>query len=311
MKKFSANLIEKWFVPYVSKNERFPIEAQSQLELLFTDLFYLFARIDKLEFCSQIAYLFNKKFYNIAIEYIKSGYLSTENLHPAVRNGTISEIAYMRRFVTIVLRKSATNLNLDNLFVEDFLADLIGKNCIEKLINLISKPNFIYYSICLLCDKVETQANFRQESKKNKSESKQTELEVNRSKIEIPTDEINFLAFEAKISKIDNSVSPKSDFKDTRTFSSSTQRSFVDENNLYQEFNEKNLLAFKLSTSSSEFNSDVEIIRLEIDSTETSYELHNSKQYTSYNIKVSAYAVQSLTSGTKLIVFFFLHTYSR
>ena len=97
MKKFSENLIEKWFLPHVSKNERFPIEAQSQLELLLTDIFYLFARIDKLEFCSQIAYLFNKKFYNIAIEYIKSGNIYVENLHPAVRTASVSEIAYMRR----------------------------------------------------------------------------------------------------------------------------------------------------------------------------------------------------------------------
>ena len=100
----------------------------------------------------------------------------------------------------------------------------------------------------------------------------------------------------------DNDFVQNIDFKQNREISYLSQRSFNQENNLYQEFNEKNLLAFKLSTSSSEFNSDVEIIFLEIDSTETSYELHNSKQYTSYNIKVSM--LQTTAYKTKLKIFF-------
>ena len=124
MTKFTANLIEQWFLPHISKNERFPREAQLQLEFLFTDLFYSFSKVDKLDFFTQIIQLYNKNFLNIAIDYKQSNELPTDHLHPAIRNGQTSEIAYMRRFVQIVLRKSAYNLNVENQFVEDFIAEL-------------------------------------------------------------------------------------------------------------------------------------------------------------------------------------------
>ena len=46
----------------------------------------------------------------------------------------------------------------------------------------------------------------------------------------------------------DNDFVQNIDFKQNREISYLSQRSFNKENNLYQEFNEKNLLAFKISS---------------------------------------------------------------
>lgn len=281
MTKFSANLLEKWFFPYISKNDRFPKEAQSQLEMLFTDLFYSFNKIDKLEFSAQIILLFNKNFYNIAIDYFQTNKISIEDLHPAVRNGVQSEINYMRRFVQIILRKTTSNLNIDYQLVEDFIVELVGKNCVEKLVHLLANPKFIFYAISLLCNENETRSEFKKRKEKvKKSQLNEIEKEPNQFVETLNTNK----------SEINENFKSKNETMNRSNLNLEilNQRKLFDyESNLYEEFNEKNLLSYKASTSS-EYDSDIDIIivSLDISSTETNFEVKTSKQYTSYNVKI-------------------------
>jgi len=245
MTKFSANLLEQWFFPYISKNDRFPKEAQSQLELVFTDIFYSFSQIDKLEFFAQIILLFNKNFYNIAIDYNYSQTMpiNYEDLHPAVRHGVQSEIVYMRRFVQIILRKRSSNLNIDYQLVDDFVAELVGKNCVEKLVNLLSNPKFIFYSISLLIDENATKLEFKKKEIVEKSHPKPQSGQIEPNQIIINQQNIiNENLFSSKLAS-ENELRSQLNLEITNNLN---ERKLYDhEHNLYEEFNEKNLLSYK------------------------------------------------------------------
>ena len=142
---------------------------------------------------------------------------------------------------------------------------------------MLAKPNFVYYSICLLIDKENTQKEFKNEKankqKDNLNESFYDPVE--------PTETVR------NINSVNSSIQESNLNLDV--FNTSYQQSASDyENNLYEEFNEKNLLSFKASTNNGyDSEADIDIICLDVTKTETSYEVKTGKQYTSYNIKVN------------------------
>ena len=110
--------------------------------------------MNKLEFFAQIISLFNKSFLNLAIlNKTNPKSMPMENIHPAIRN-THAEQSYIKRVIQLILRKStASNFNLNNVIIEEFFKQLLGKNMIEKIIDLLTKPKFLFYAIYLLLDK--------------------------------------------------------------------------------------------------------------------------------------------------------------
>ncbi len=150
---------------------------------------------------------------------------------------------------------------------------LLGKNMLAKLVDLMKQPKFIFYMICLLCDKKRTKAEL---SKKKQTDLKASNPVNNEEKRSEALNE-NIVLNEANNDVVDQSSQSLSDFKEKY------------DHNLYQEFNERNLNSFKSFTySASYYDSSLnsQILSLEITDAETNYELKTGKQYTSYNIKI-------------------------
>ena len=279
----TANFIESWYVPSISANEQFPREAQLEMECLFNDLFYLIAGIDRLNLFAQMLNLVNKNFLNFAIDFSLNKSLSidkfnVDQLHPALRNMPLSEQAYLKRCVQLILRKSmASNSNLSHPLIEEMFMQLIGKNCLEKVTSLFEEPKFLYYIICLMLNSELT----KKELSKEKPDASQTDQHAENSAK-------NLIHIDPLIQSIESN---------TPIEQNNSNKSGADkfDHNLYQEFNEKNLNSFKSFTySTSSYTNttlDTHIFKLEIINTKTNYELKTGKKFTSYNIQVATYNV--------------------
>lgn len=252
LKKLSTRFIEPWYYSYISTNDQFLTETNAQLKLIFNDLINRFLKINKLNFFSSFVLIFNKNFFNIAVNHnLYKKEIQIENLHPAVRNGPSSEMAYIKKFVQIILRKSANNLHINQVFVEEFFVQIIGKNCVESLVNLLTKPNFLYFAICLLLSKTKT----REEFGETKNEQN-TDLSLLES---IDEDELT----------IDDSMTSSQ----IDLIALNEKESISMKNPLYEEsYGQKN---------------NVEIINIEIVNTEINYEPKSTKEFTIYKIQVS------------------------
>ena len=154
MKKFSKTFIQAWYKPYISDDEQFINEAQLQLELIGFDLFKRVSCLNKLNFFRYFAHVFNNYFINFTERNLSTANIDINLLHEALHNLPKSEIEHIKNYVKIILNKSAPpELYINDAFIEEIFMQIIGKNCFEKLINLISQPSFLYYSIVLLCNK--------------------------------------------------------------------------------------------------------------------------------------------------------------
>lgn len=233
---------------------------------------------DKLKLFGELITIFNKSHLNIAIEAaLTKQPLVLDTMHPAVRAMPLTEIAYNRRFVQLIMRKSTSNFYLSHALIEEFFVSILGKNCLDKIIQMVKQPKFLYYMICLMCDKKRTRSELSTKKSRAQEDHKQlNDLTVKQNDItsEIqPSD-----ALDESSSNIDEAISEENSAIDKS------------DHNLYQEFNDRNLNSFKSFTysSSSYSNSSMnsQIVSLEVASAETNYELKTGKQYTSYIIKI-------------------------
>ncbi len=154
---------------------------------------------------------------------------------------------------------------------------LLAKNMLLKIVDLMKQPKFIFYMICLLCDKKRTKA----ELSKNKQPDLSTNKESSQANNEVSLRE-----------KINQDIQLNNETDESAGMLSENLLKFKEnyDHNLYQEFNERNLNSFKSFTYSSASYSDSslnsQILSLEITDAETNYELKTGKQYTSYNISI-------------------------
>jgi hypothetical protein len=148
--RFSEYFIQSWYIRHVSTNDEFVSESKMQLEYLLSGLLKKFSTINKLSLCQEIAFTFNENFLNMA----SNNAANKDLLHSALQSSPKTEIEYMKNCVQFILKKFSYNARLLNdSFVSEFFLQIVGKNCLEKSINLLSQPNFIFYSIILLCGK--------------------------------------------------------------------------------------------------------------------------------------------------------------
>lgn len=229
---------------------------------------------DKLKFFGELITIFNKSHLNIAIEAaLTKQPLVLDTMHPAVRAMPLTEKAYNRRFVQLVMRKSTSNVYLSHALIEEFFVSIIGKNCLDKIIQMVKQPKFLYYMICLLCDKKRTRSEL---STKNGDQAQEDDEQTDLDPTDKPVDTIS-------------ETEPSDAFEEPVTSSNNMDEQTGDksDHNLYQEFNDRNLNSFKSFTySSSSSLMNGQIVSLEVASAETNYELKTGKQYTSYIIKI-------------------------
>ena len=261
-KKFSINFLELWYLPYVSNDTEFLKDAQIQLNYLFNDIFMRLNNTNKLTLFSNFIYLFNENFINMAINHkINNEKLHLDQLHPALRNSPTSEIIYNKKIVQIILRKSAPNLHINHPLIEELFMQIIGKNCIELLINLMTKPNFLYYAISLMISKKKTHEAF------NTSDTTEREVEE-----------------------------PKNDSKNDLMTSSNTLTE-SNENNEHDKIGSDRVitsspaLSDHITAASNNYqNTCIQIYNLRIPFTETGHEVGSGKEYTIYNIEVTEFS---------------------
>lgn len=230
-----------------------------------------------MKFFGELITIFNKSHLNMAIEAaLTKEPLVLDTMHPAVRTMPLTEIAYNRRLVQLVMRKSTSNFYLSHALIEEFFVSLVGKNCLDKIIQMVKQPKFLYYMICLLCDKKRTRSELS--TKKRGEQAQEDDEQTDSDLTDKPVDTIS-------------ETEPSDAFEGTGVTSSDMDKETGTEDkcdhNLYQEFNDRNLNSFKSFTySSSSSLMNGQIVSLEVASAETNYELKTGKQYTSYIIKI-------------------------
>ncbi|CAF1003597.1 unnamed protein product [Brachionus calyciflorus] len=175
----SEYCIEPWYFSYISTNDNFKNEAKLHLESILKDLFNRLNQMNKMNVFSKIIFILNENFLNHALNYnLKNQKIIKKLLHPAVRNLPESEINYIKKIVQIIIRKSSQNLEIKNEFFEEFFMQIIGKNCLENLVNHLVKPQFLYYALCLLLDKEKTQQFIKEYKNFSEKDSTKPEKEV-------------------------------------------------------------------------------------------------------------------------------------
>ena len=271
IKKFSFKFIESWYTPFVSNNDQFLNEAQIQLEFIFLDIFKRVKNMDKLNFFANLTVLFNKNFLNVGIglslEQITQ--IPAENLHTAAQNLPASEILYFKRIIQIILRKSSPNLKLNNPLIEELFLQMIGKNCLENLVEILIRPKFIYFSIALLAAKKKTYEKFYA------IQNEQTNI-AHRSEFEVKEETISDLNSSYDVENVNQFEINDENFQ------------IINEDNKDSLSNEDNQSAISdtISNIKSKDSKDMnfEIIDLNINKTETTSD--SKTKFTLYNIEV-------------------------
>ena len=76
-----------------------------------------------------------------------------EILHPAVRNSPASEMAYLKRVVLLGFRKSLPHISINEPVLEELFCQIFGKNVLQLVVDILSKPNFLWWCIGAICDR--------------------------------------------------------------------------------------------------------------------------------------------------------------
>jgi hypothetical protein len=273
-RKFSKNFIETWYSAYISNNEQFLNEANSQLVLILNNLISRLVALDKLSFFSTSVSLFNKNFLEVYMSSVNKP-IDFNLLHPAVRSVPNSEVAYLKRVVQIILRKSAANLNLDsNLFVDEFFMQIIGKNVVENIVNLLARPNFIYFVLAFIVNKKKTREEFNYDPANENMDDSIVSLEGSD-------------ADQMDVSHMNSSEILESDL----TFDSEDKLKFltaelkkIDEEFMMNQTNLRNQEVMEPFKAYNKLN--LEILNIFINKTETAVEKSSGKEYTNYFVEV-------------------------
>jgi hypothetical protein len=294
--RFSFNFIESWYFGGVSSDDQFVIESKSQLKMILTQVIKRFLRSEKLQLFSGMIHLANNNFINASIlNSTTQTPIPMTELHPAIQNSPHSETFYMKRFVQIILRACGSkNLNLNQFVVEEILVQVICKTSMERLIQLLIQPNFIYYCIAMIIDYDKTTEMFTQTDNADNSKISDNETNV---KFDLQLDNDTTAANESQ-SKKENDPRPQG----TQTQTAINDDKINNERELTNRQSFRNLLAAhkrkgsEVTSSklkSSTFfdyeiqNSNMKILFLIVSSAEKSYEPGTGNSYTLYNIKVN------------------------
>jgi hypothetical protein len=200
---------------------------------------------------------------------VSSDKIKPDMLHPALRNSPNSEIQFLRKFVQLVLSKSSkANFYLSDSFIQEVFMQIISKTCLIPIVDLFSNPNFLYYSVALLCNK-------------------KYEIEIDKvdktEEIEKQNETSEF--FDVLENTDQNSgilSSPESDHSSRiKSVSSYDLQSITDTKSA---FSLDSSASKKSDQSSSKGNFKIHSIK--ISSTETNYEPNTGNPYTLYMIKV-------------------------
>lgn len=255
VEKISKNFIETWYFANISTDSQFVTESKIQLEHILKDLIDRFVKTNKIDLFSKLMLILNKNFINFPINCkLSMTDVPFQMLHPAVRNSTESEKIFIKKLVLIVLRKSGNILDKNNQFLEELFMQLIGKNCIQNIVNLVAQPNFVLFALCCALNKEKTFAA--------------------REKIKDESQEIFYSGSDDDFEPID-----QSETAGVKNEPWSQQR-----NALKSELAMKNPLYENDDTSSNLF---LEIFNIGIIGSETSKESKTGKEFTNYLIRVS------------------------
>ena len=172
------------------------------------------------------------------------------------------------------MRKSGSNLNLTHPLVEELFLQVIGKNCLENLVRVMIRPNFLYYIAALLINNEKTNKEFYS-------------IQVEINKIEKTTDSLSTSFYD----------------EDPNNFSSSMTSSLIDGELLEKKMNDLDTPPKTIEADSEQTadqiiqpanmllidqfdNLNIQILNLVINRTETNYEPKTSNKYTSYILQV-------------------------
>ena len=289
IKKFSKTFIQAWYVPYISDNEEFIIESQNQLEIILFDLFKRFSRVNKLSFFRYFACIFDESFINFTECNLTSANIDVNMLHPALHSLPKSEIDHIKYYVQMVLGKSAPqSLHINEFFIEEIFVQIIGKNCFQRLIDIISQPNFLYYSIVLLCNKKfefndETSENEDLATQNHSRYNSETDADVKQNERENHKRHISESSMD-KIS-VNSSTFINNENDDNLSIvhscsESENERSFSSQIDLSVD------TAKKINEPNIDLRSLIELIDIKIIETNTDFETKTGDQFTVYVIQV-------------------------
>jgi hypothetical protein len=293
--KLSENFLQSWYNKYVSINEDFPDQAKMQLEFLLADIFTNFTKINKTVLCQDLMFTFNENFLNISRNHLNS----KDSLHQALQNLPKSEIDYMKDCIQLILQKSYFNSKtLSDAFINEFVLQVIGKNCLEKLINSVTQPSFIFYSIIILCgDTCELEKTTQKNEKQPDFPMNKTPRQVSRLSTDIQDTGLELPAFD--FDKID--IEKESD---TET-ESDLHSLFYDFKESTEDLNEERVSESDSVETSSKgcaetasiiendgessrfYHNDIGSMCLSISNTETDYDSKTGTPYTLFNVKVN------------------------
>jgi hypothetical protein len=265
----------------VSDNDQFFKEAQLQLDMIFIHLFDRFKKTNKFEFFKKFAYIFDENFINIAIAYNTKQIdkIPNEILHPAIRNSPYSEILYLKRLVQMILRKSGSSLNIAHPLVEELFMQVIGKNCLENLVRIMIRPNFLYYMIALLIN-----------SEKTNKEFNSIQVEIN--KLETTSDSLSASLYDEETTNMSYSMSSSlidgdSPEKKVQDFYLATKIDLLSNEAEEEGAGDQFIQPINIPSLNQLDSLNIEIYNLVINRTETNYEPRTSNKYTSYIIQVN------------------------
>lgn len=69
-------------------------------------------------------------------------------------------MAYFKRIVILGFRRSLPNISINEQIIEELFAQIVGKNVFQYLIDLFSKPNFMWWCIGAIVDKEKAMDDF-------------------------------------------------------------------------------------------------------------------------------------------------------
>ena len=272
IKTFSKIFIQSWYLPHISDNQEFISESEKQLEVICYDLFKRVSQINKLTFFKYFAHIADKNFINFTERNLSSAEIDVTMLHSALQNLPKSEIDHIKRYVELVLSKSApASLHINELFIQEFFMQIIGKNCFKKLIDLISQPNFIYYAIILLCDQKFEFDIDNDNIVKNENEKDESNMECD------PTNLDDKLSINSSVSMFsDDASSILQTYPD-----SDSERSYSITSQVDVDVKQSETKSISIDSTSL-----IDIIDIKIIETETDYEVKSGDQFTVYIVQV-------------------------
>ena len=290
IKKFSKSFIQEWYFPHISDNQEFIIESEKQLEIISFDLFKRVSNINKLTLFKYFAYIFDKNFINFTERNLTSNSdIDLTILHPALQSLPKSEIEHLKNYVELILSKSAPDtLYINDFFIQELFMQIIGKNCFQKLIDLVSQPNFLCYAIILLCDE-----KFEFDNENENIMKLDGENDDNNKKDMKKEDENS-----TYINNLDDKISINSSVFSDDNLSVMQAYPESDSERSYSITSQIEVDVIKISETTatkSIINVDVthsiDIIDIKIIETETDYEGNTGAQFTVYIIQVFHYAL--------------------